>query len=288
MSRQFSLSRIEFLSSSFLVSTFIDPWGEDDPITHQIHESSFDEEESLNYWAFFTSNAPPDAVVLDVGAFAGLFSLVAVALRPGVKAVAFEASTVTFGRLISNILWNGFDLRVIPVNLAASNKLGFISFPHAFGIFSMSPGEMIAPVRQPDHSQTAATIPLDLMLEPPDRLPDYLNSRAIPFGPLNTIAALKIDVEGHELSVLEGSRNLLCNFRPPVICEALDSASVEALQNFFRGINYHTILVEHERNIVFVADENFSAVSGAYQAWRATFGAKLKLRASRILTYTAF
>jgi FkbM family methyltransferase len=285
MSRQFSLSRIGFLSNSFLSATFIDPWGEDDPIISQIHSGNFDEHESLNYWAFFVATALPNTIVIDVGSFAGLFSFVAAASRPDIKAVAFEASAVTFGRLVNNIVWNGFDLRVVPVNLAASSKQGFVTLPHAFGILSMSPGESVGSTRQPDHTQTAATIPLDLMMEPPNRLPDYLNSKAIPLGPMNAVAAIKIDVEGHELFVLEGSRKLLDRFRPPVICEALDSTAATLLHGFFDGIKYRSIAIRHERNIIFIPDERFDSINQAYHEWQATHGPSLLLQASRILTY---
>ncbi len=285
MSRRFCLSRIEFLDSGFLLATFIDPWGEDDPITKQIHDGTFDEGETLNYWTFFTAHASPGAVVIDVGAFVGLFSFVATALRSDIKAVAFEASAVTFGRLVNNIGWNGFDLRVVPVNLAASSKRDFITFPHAFGIFSMSPGESINSTQQPDHTQTSATIPLDLMLEPTGRLPDYLNSKAIPFGPLNAVAAIKIDVEGHELFVLEGSRKLLDKFRPPVICEALDAKAAASQYEFFDSMSYRGIPVKNERNIVFIPREKVDEMARAYREWQMAHGRTLTLRASRILTY---
>jgi FkbM family methyltransferase len=277
MSRQFCLSRINFLDNSFLSTSFIDPWGEDDPITAQAREGVFDEEESLNYWACFVSGAAHDSIVLDIGSYVGLFSFVAAAIRPDIKAVAFEASTVTFGRLLENIRWNNFDLRVVPANLAASDQKGFVTFPHSYGILSMSPGESIRDDEKFDHTQVAASVPLDAMLNEQHDLPDYLNSTGIPFGPLKNIAAIKIDVEGHELSVLKGARTLITRFRPPIICESLSDEASLNLHHFFDAIGYRSVIIQGERNIVFIANESYEEVVNLYNNWQAKNGAKLKV-----------
>jgi hypothetical protein len=77
----------------------------------------------------------------------------------GYPVAAFEASTVTFGRLVSNITWNNLDMRVIPVNLAVSDQYEDIRFPHAFGIYTMSPGEARSSGQGTDHTQPAKCVP---------------------------------------------------------------------------------------------------------------------------------
>jgi FkbM family methyltransferase len=85
----------------------------------------------LRLWAFAVRAAPANSVVLDVGAFAGLYSLVATSVRIDVRAIAFEPATMTYGRLARNILWNQLDMRVIAANLAVSDQAASITFIHA-------------------------------------------------------------------------------------------------------------------------------------------------------------
>lgn len=285
MTRIFSLSRVHFLERSFLMESFIDPWGEDDPILGQIHSGTFDECQTLGLWGFLITSAPEGSIMLDVGSYAGLFSLVATSLRDDVKCVAFEASTVTFGRLASNITWNKRDLMIIPANLAVSLKAGHIRFPHAFGIYSMSPGEAVDSHQQIDHTQTATAIRLDSLLSGPDELPDYLNSKAVPFGPFHSIAAIKIDVEGHEISVLHGSLEILGRFRPVVICESLSDTAQEILVKFFSEIGYILYIIKNERNIAFIPSDKYESTIESYENFILRRQESLSIAAARVLTF---
>jgi FkbM family methyltransferase len=285
MERKFTISEIRFLERSFLVESFINAWGEDDPITAQIHAGAFDEPQTLNFWCSLVANAPGNSLVIDVGSFTGLFSFVATALRPDIKSLAFEASTVTFGRLVSNILWNNLDRRVIPVNLAASDRYEDIRFPHAFGIYTMSPGEARSPRHPTDHTQPARCIPLDSVLQ--EDLPDYLNSKTISIRPFDNIAAIKIDVEGHELSVIEGASRLIERHRPVFICEYWFDADRTALKAAFARLDYLSLPMGAERNIAFICEEMFSRVGDDYRAWNERNGDTLVIRARRVLSFSA-
>lgn len=160
------------------MESFIHPWGEDDPIVAQIHAGTFDEPRTLNFWCSVIAHADANSLTIDVGAFTGLFSLVATALRSDIKSLAFEPATATFGRLLSNVVWNNLDLRIIPTNLAASNCFENIRFPHAYGIYTMSPGEALSSGQPIDHTQPTKCIPLDAILNEGE-LPDYLNSKSV-------------------------------------------------------------------------------------------------------------
>jgi hypothetical protein len=70
-----------------LVESFINPWGEDDPITAQIHAGTFDEPHTLNFWCSLVANAPANSLVIDVGSFTGLFSLVTTAMRWDIRSL---------------------------------------------------------------------------------------------------------------------------------------------------------------------------------------------------------
>jgi FkbM family methyltransferase len=239
---------------------------QDDPILDQILNDKFDEHKSLEFWTFMALSAKPRALFLDIGAFSGIFSLVATAANSNLKVIAFEPSAVTFGRLAQNIRINGMDLRVIPVNFAASNVSSLITFPHRYGIFNLCPGECIDQ-SQIDHTQTASAIKVDQLLSPIDSLPCYLNSKGIPLHPFSVIDGIKIDVERHEPQVLEGCRAVIEKFRPTFICEALGVDEEVCLIDFFDAYKYAHLKVEGERNMIFIAQEKYISQITGYNAW---------------------
>lgn len=70
-----------------------------------------------------------------------------------------------------------------------------------------------------------------------------LDSWALQAG-VRQIHAIKIDIEGAELPALEGARNILCQFRPLIVCEADESLQARFgyanrdLIRFFADIGY--------------------------------------------------
>jgi FkbM family methyltransferase len=196
------LSRVDFAGYSFLMESFVNPWGRDDAILSEIHNGKFSEPESLRLWLFAVTRTKPNTIVLDVGAYSGLFSLLAAASKSDIRLVAFEPSSVTYGRLVQNIMWNSMDLRVVPANLAVSDKSGIVILAHQYGLYTMSPGEGINGAADSDHTQSIPAINLDILLEQRDRRPPGLNSAAVPIGPFDAIGPIKIDVEEQEVAVL--------------------------------------------------------------------------------------
>ncbi|MBM3778621.1 MAG: FkbM family methyltransferase [Acidimicrobiia bacterium] len=73
------------------------------------------------------------------------------------------------------------------------------------------------------------------------------------------IGAIKIDVEGHELSVLRGAEQILRAHRPIVVCESEDrhisTGGVTAVLAFFASLGYEGFFV-HRGRLVPVADFN--------------------------------
>lgn len=62
-----------------------------------------------------------DSAMLDIGFYTGIFSLLACARGPFTPVVAIEASTATFLRLVQNIPFNKFDVRINPNHVAISD-----------------------------------------------------------------------------------------------------------------------------------------------------------------------
>ena len=83
--------------------------------------------------------------------------------------------------------------------------------------------------------QLINTLPLD----------DFLNEDT------KTVGIIKIDVEGHEMSVLLGAKNILQANRPIVIFElnGNESTELKEFENFFERIDYQILTVDHLGNL---------------------------------------
>jgi FkbM family methyltransferase len=130
----------------------------------------------------------------DVGANVGAYSITVSALNCCEQIYAFEPSPQTFRELEKNVRLNQIQQRVKLFNAAASDRSGYVTFgivnnfSGANGICSTLPDD----TRRVDRSIEVETMRLD-------------NSFTFSYQCI----ALKIDVEGHELSVLAGAESLL-------------------------------------------------------------------------------
>lgn len=136
----------------------------------------------------------PGNFVLDVGANIGFItSLCSYKSGPKGKVWAFEPNPIVITRLTKNIRQNHYPNAILyPFALSDSNKEGYLELPETF-----SYNQGVAYVKNGTHSTNA--IKVDLR-----RLDDMIDTSDI-------INVLKIDVEGHELTVLKGAEKLIEN-----------------------------------------------------------------------------
>lgn len=136
----------------------------------------------------------PGNFVLDVGANIGFVTgLCSYKLGPLGKVWAFEPNPIVIPRLTKNIQHNQFvNTTFYPFALSDSNKEGYLELPE---MFSYNQG--VAYIKNGTHSSNA--IKIDLR-----KLDDMIDAHTI-------INVLKLDVEGHELSVLRGAKKVLKN-----------------------------------------------------------------------------
>ena len=130
--------------------------------------------------------------ILDVGAHIGYYTLL-FAKRVGAdgRVIAFEPSTATYERLVENISLNEFD-NISTVKAAASNSAGTATI-------NVAAGNNTGSTSLHFESGAVGTELVDTVA-----IDDYLARYAI-----DDVSVVKIDVEGHELQVLEGMRSTL-------------------------------------------------------------------------------
>lgn len=167
----------------------------------------------------------PDAVVLDLGAHLGTFSLTAAA--QGHRVIAVEASPRNASFLRASAHANGFD-DVVVVEAAVSDAPGVVRFRHegAWGQITAGWSPDLVEVR----AETVAGILRGLDLERVD--------------------FVKLDVEGSELAVIGGMRDLLAApDAPPVMYEGnahtlrMFDATPEKVIDAFAQLGYTSYLV---------------------------------------------
>jgi FkbM family methyltransferase len=138
-------------------------------------------------------------VLYDVGANVGAFSLIA-AKHSGAYVVAFEPGYANFARLCDNIQLNSCAGRIIPLPTALAERAALVGFEYR----TVEPGQSRHQLSEARWSieandgekyiQPTATMPLDSVIADYDLpVPNHL----------------KIDVDGAELRVLRGARDLL-------------------------------------------------------------------------------
>ncbi|MEY2669686.1 MAG: hypothetical protein RLZZ577_2 [Bacteroidota bacterium] len=141
-------------------------------------------------------------VFFDVGANVGAYSLIAASLGKEIKIYSFEPVPSTFNELCSNIKNNSFQRTIIPVNTCLSNLDGITTFTMSSldagaGLHKGLEGEDILNAPNDfEFSYYTSIYKLDTLIEKFNfPIPNHI----------------KIDVDGHELGVLQGALNTLSN-----------------------------------------------------------------------------
>ncbi len=148
----------------------------------------------------------PGMVILEIGANIGTHTIYFFRDLACSKVIAIEPDPDTFAVLKRNMLLNGLSDQVVPICAAISNAEGaadFVRNPTNRGGSHLAVEHRTK--RQDDVFSVDVTT-IDTLLPRIDVDP-------------SSIDLVWIDVEGHEREVLEGMRNLLTEFRPPIFME---------------------------------------------------------------------
>ena len=148
-----------------------------------------------------------DAVCLDIGANIGLYTLALAALARDGKVWAFEPAPGSYDFLNQNIAINHMD-NVEAFNVAVAATAGTVDF-HDIPFFTAGSFAV-----EGDSFLTSEVLGSSFF-----RAPSVTVDQFVAEHELTRLDLVKIDVEGGELSVLEGATGSLTRHRPVVVLE---------------------------------------------------------------------
>ncbi|MET0371910.1 MAG: FkbM family methyltransferase [Sphingobium sp.] len=288
MPRILAINALRFGAVGFHMHCVVNEWSEDDPIVRQVLDDQFDEDESLAIWYYLARQAQNGSLMIDVGAYAGLYSLVAAIANAEIRVAAFEAAAVTYGRLVANIMLNGMEGRICGAHLAAWDREAAVRLPHRYGIYSMCPGESATFDQPVDHIEHLFGIPLDSVLKGAPDTRGSFASKSLGVTSAERVAAVKIDVGGAEERVIDGAREIMARDRCFILCEILSASRLEALTAKAAALDYRVDRVGEERNYLLSPTERYDNFLLGYQAWIAALPGRLHLTGSRVHQIEAF
>ena len=182
-------------------------------------------------------------LVLDIGGYSGLMSILAASASVGNDVHLFEPMEAICERARLNVKLNGFGKRITVHNIAASNKNG----EETINLFRPSNG----PLHGTGSSLYKKGMENKEIVETKKIIAQVLDDYLPDVEP----SVVKIDVEGHELPVLQGMQKTLRRSKPRLIIEVWQHTRHEVL-SFLESMGYHLEQVETKTKPV----NNFFAV----------------------------
>jgi FkbM family methyltransferase len=183
------------------------------------------EVETLTKW---TEIAKTSDIIIDVGAYFGLFTNAAVLVDGPKLVIAVEPNEITYNKLIQHLHLNQTTDRVRTENIAISNRDGDQLVMVPKGRATSSGAQLQdSSLRNMDElweiANSVRTTNLDSLLKPEE---------------YSRVTQIKIDTEGYELKVLEGASQILSSSKPHLFIEILNLDSLSGCINFLDGFGY--------------------------------------------------
>lgn len=170
---------------------------------------------------------PKNAVVIDVGANIGRWSLLSAKLFQTKKIYSFEPFLKTYHRLRKNISLNS-SLNIETFNLALNNKSELVTMATAS---EKNSGMNFISNTKSNSINQVESVTLDFFIQSHD---------------IKKIDLMKIDVEGFEMNVLKGAQQMIQQHHPVIICEINDTLLAK---NKTSPKNVFDFLVDHKYQI---------------------------------------
>ncbi|WP_327354647.1 FkbM family methyltransferase [Streptomyces sp. NBC_01304] len=199
-------------------STFRYACGEDDALARSVVWTHMRHWEETTCPVFFELARKARRFV-DIGAYSGIYTLLACRANPDLTAVAVEPNPAARRLLVRNVEVNGLERRVRVCDKALSDTSGRTRLAIPADVTAAS----LLPPRGAHRSVDVEVVTGDGLLgtEPVD--------------------LVKIDVEGLEAQVLRGMERVLRAHHPALVVECLDAAALEAVRSTAHDFGYRRV-----------------------------------------------
>lgn len=192
------------------------------------------EKESLKIWAALSREAN---TIIDIGANTGVFALLAQNNNPSAKVIAIEPVEVNFDVLSKNIAENHFP--IYAENIALSDKEGtarmYMLKDRLNYMTSVNDNRYaLHPEVQGSHEVVEIEVPI--------RPFSYVFVK----GGLKEIDLVKIDVEGHEPTVLQSMLPYIEKSKPVILIEIIGDENAVQLQEMFIKLGYQFVSINEK------------------------------------------
>lgn len=152
----------------------------------------------------FGESALSNTVVFDVGANVGNYALAAARGIGKGAVIALEPNPPVYEELVNSVR----GTRVVPLNMACSDGNGWATL----NVPVSDSGDLLAPIASIEPRQSSSTSSISEVRVRTIKLDDLVSG-------CQRVSVIKIDVEGHELSVLRGAEETLNRDRPVLLVE---------------------------------------------------------------------
>lgn len=201
-------------------------------------ESNTWEKESLNTWKKLCIGKE---IIFDIGANTGIYSLIAKTINKDCKVFAFEPQPNIYNSLNKNNILNQFDIICEPI--ALSNTNGVASFFN-YGASAFETNSTAGSLNKQHRPHNQSSIEVNCLT-----LESYIINKNIP-----KIDLMKIDVETHEVEVIEGMKDFLEKFKPTILLEIIDDSIGVRLFEIFSKLKYNFFYIDENKGISSVSD----------------------------------
>ena len=182
------------------------------------------EPETLECWESVTKDT---GLVLDVGAYTGIFTLIALRQGGANSCISFEPNPISCAKLITNIQLNSYTKKARVLNIGVGEEF--------------SRRELKVPRLRNGSSAVQVS---DSKVK--RNMDDWITLREIEILTVdevvaersNRVSAIKIDVEGYEINVLKGAVNCLTVDKPAILLECLSLSDLTEIRSFLCDYGY--------------------------------------------------
>lgn len=175
---------------------------------------------SLGIWMKLAKRA---TVLFDIGANTGVYTLVARTINPSARVLAFEPVRTVFEKLRYNCVLNDFKVDLFEMAVSNQNGSADIYVPTDEHVLSVTVNKNLNDADRPVTRETIQIVTLEKVIEDQG---------------LEKIDLMKIDVETHEVEVLEGLGPYLERFRPSMLIEVLNEEVAAGIEKQVSGLGY--------------------------------------------------